>query len=253
MSDQYHSVDHFSRNQINAHSHICPKAPEFLFDDRSTYFHGVDDEQQRPLSARVPSAGITRQLSNISLNQSVGSVEIFCFWWKEIFLKKISSAENGLLHIRFRPIDLSSLLSTKENKARHYSSSTGSRQTGLCPFSSPNWSLLVLNRLFQFIIGWINSFHIKISSTSILGCYGTNVPSITFINVGQTREKLCHFLDDLLVMIQVYGVAWICLENILKVVIYVMFYYVELSFSKCTKRPFVSSDLLKLKFDLFDP
>ncbi len=56
---------------MNVHNNICPKAPEVLFDSRSTYFNGIDDDQQKPLSARVSSANITRQLSNMSLNQSV--------------------------------------------------------------------------------------------------------------------------------------------------------------------------------------
>lgn len=64
-----------SRNQINAHNNICPKAPEVLFDDRNTYFHGIDDDQQRSISSRLSSATtMTRQLSNLSLNQSVNSI-----------------------------------------------------------------------------------------------------------------------------------------------------------------------------------
>jgi len=71
-------IDDF-RNQNNVHSNICLKAPEVLFDDRSTYFNGIDDDQQRPLSARISSANISRQLSNMSLNQSVCEIKIFFF------------------------------------------------------------------------------------------------------------------------------------------------------------------------------
>jgi hypothetical protein len=60
------------RNQINGHSNMCQKPPELLFDSGSMYFNGIDDDQQQQsISSRVSSATITRQLSNMSLNQSV--------------------------------------------------------------------------------------------------------------------------------------------------------------------------------------
>ncbi|CAF3396002.1 unnamed protein product [Rotaria sp. Silwood1] len=100
-----------SQNQINVHSHICPRAPEVLFESRTTYFNGINDDQDRPLSARVSSASITRQLSNVTLNDS-----------------KLSSIVNSPLHIRYRPIDLSSILPIKDNKMRIYASLTNSKQ-----------------------------------------------------------------------------------------------------------------------------
>jgi hypothetical protein len=73
---KFHSLNLFYtdnkfRTYNNVHSNICPKAPEVLFDSGSTYFHGIDDDQHRPLSARTSSMSMTRQLSNMSLNQSV--------------------------------------------------------------------------------------------------------------------------------------------------------------------------------------
>jgi hypothetical protein len=50
---------------------MCPKAPGVLFDNRSTYFNGADDDYQRPTSARLSSGNMSRQLTNLSLNQSV--------------------------------------------------------------------------------------------------------------------------------------------------------------------------------------
>lgn len=90
------------QNQTN---NICPKAPEVLFDTGNSYFHGIDDDnQQRPVSARSSSTNISRQMSNMSLNQS-----------------RLSMGETGPLQIRYRPIDLSSLLVSKESKTRNYS------------------------------------------------------------------------------------------------------------------------------------
>ena len=104
------------RNQLNIHSHICPKAPEVLFDNRSTYFNGVDDDQyQQPVSARVSSASLSRQLSSTSLNQS---------------MNRMSSSENGPLRIRFRPLDLSVIAPMKENRARSYNSITNMKHKG---------------------------------------------------------------------------------------------------------------------------
>ncbi|CAF1633310.1 unnamed protein product [Adineta ricciae] len=98
------------QNQLNIHSHICPKAPEVLFDNRSTYFNGVDDDQyQQPVSARVSTGSLSRQLSSTSLNQS---------------MNRMSSSENGPLRIRFRPLDLSVIAPMKENRARSYNSIT---------------------------------------------------------------------------------------------------------------------------------
>lgn len=75
--------DHF-RNHSNMHNNICPKAPEVLFDGRSTYFQSIDDDDQyRPLSARLSSASMTRQLSNLSLNQSVREDSAY---WRKGFL-----------------------------------------------------------------------------------------------------------------------------------------------------------------------
>lgn len=74
LSSKYFDIVRlFCRNPISIHNNnICSKAPEVLFDTRSTYFQGrEDDDQQRPLSARTSSVSITRQLSNVSLNQSV--------------------------------------------------------------------------------------------------------------------------------------------------------------------------------------
>ncbi|CAF4076247.1 unnamed protein product [Rotaria magnacalcarata] len=100
-------------NQGNVHSNICLKAPEVLFDSRTTYFHGINDDQDRPLSARVSSANVSRQMSNITLNDS-----------------KLSSTVNSPLHIRFRSIDLSAFIPSNDGRMRTYSSVTSSKSIG---------------------------------------------------------------------------------------------------------------------------
>ncbi|CAF3968993.1 unnamed protein product [Rotaria sp. Silwood2] len=119
-----------SQNQINIHSNICPRAPEVLFDSRTTYFNGINDDQDRPSSARVSSANITRQLSNVTLNDS-----------------KLSSTVNSPLHIRYRPIDLSAVLPMKDNKVRMYSSLTNSKQIDYFNLLSDELILTILRYL----------------------------------------------------------------------------------------------------------
>ncbi|CAF0895791.1 unnamed protein product [Rotaria sordida] len=119
-----------SQNQINLHSNICPKAPGVLFDSRTTYFNGINDDQDRPLSARVSSASITRQLSNVSLNDP-----------------KQSLTMNTPLHIRFRPIDLSSIIPMKDNKMRIYSNLTNSKHTDYFNLLSDELILTILRYL----------------------------------------------------------------------------------------------------------
>ncbi len=74
--------------------------------------------------------------------------------------------------------------------------------------------------------------------------------ALTYIKTLQIKKKH-FFFCYLLVMIQVYGVVWICLENILKVVIYVMFFYVVQLYLKCFKQLFVYLYFLVLKFEIF--
>ncbi|CAF1166797.1 unnamed protein product [Adineta steineri] len=120
------------QNHINVHSNICSKAPEDLFDNRSTYFNGIDDDDdsQQPVSARVSSATITRQLSSTSLNQS-----------------RMSLTENGPLRIRFRPVDLSTILPMKENKTRTYVNVTNSKQKDYFNLLSDELILSILKYL----------------------------------------------------------------------------------------------------------
>ncbi|CAF4153356.1 unnamed protein product [Rotaria socialis] len=118
------------QNQGNAHSNICLKAPEVLFDNRTTYFHGINDDQDRPLSARVSSANVSRQMSNIFLNDS-----------------KLSSTVNSPLHIRFRSIDLSEFIPSKDGRMRTYSSVTSSKSIDYCNLLSDELILTILKYL----------------------------------------------------------------------------------------------------------
>ena len=70
----------FSSHSINSHNHICPKAPDALFDSRTGFFNGNDDETFRPLSARTTTSTLTRQLSNLSLNQIPMSAVSWTRW-----------------------------------------------------------------------------------------------------------------------------------------------------------------------------
>ena len=145
--------------------------------------------------------------------------------------------DNGPLHIRFRSIDLSGLLSAKDTKAKGHSSAAPSRSIGkqssknvhryvsfqqivsnYCPMNWfwQFWGISLEPRWQRWLKCAVDCVHLR--KSMILPC-----------------DSKRWNLGFLLVTIQVYGPASICLASTSRVVIYAMFFFVALSFWRCIK------------------